>query len=376
MKKYQITIYCICCLLSLLTDCSSELNNGIVKITPEFVLAVQKYDALGEFSEGLAPVGITENATQLWGYINTKGEEVIPCKIEALKVGCFSEGLACIVKDEKFSFIDREGKTVFTIDKSGATCSAEEISFEVITKSDLPFFKNGECGLCYTDYDKVIYVDKKGRTIREETINKTVSESIIGKYEAFSEGEGYNNTGLKDRNGDIVIPAKYNNIFTGVEESGVFLATIADNGGEDGMMPEYYVGYVDLKGNDTFTEQQKRQIQRLKAASPDALAKAIKEAKWIETEQGFKYPDIMKKSNTEIEEYAYDIDSYSWYNVELCYFGAGAWATEEYFFEKGIIAPYTKIRETTYTSGDINPPVTYLTQTFLYWSILKFFRKK
>ena len=159
---------------------------------------------------------------------------------------------------------------------------------------------------------------------------------------------------MKDRNGDIVIPAKYNNIFTGVEESGVFLATIADNGGEDGMMPEYYVGYVDLKGNDTFTEQQKRQIQRLKAASPDALAKAIKEAKWIETEQGFKYPDIMKKSNTEIEEYAYDIDSYSWYNVELCYFGAGAWATEEYFFEKGIIAPYTKIRETTYTSGDIN----------------------
>jgi hypothetical protein len=354
MRKYPFEIFRVWCLLALLTACSSELKNNTVEITPEFILAVQKYDALGEFSEGLAPVGITEDGTRLWGYINTKGEEVIPCKIEALKVGCFSEGLACIVKDNKYSFIDHEGKIVFTINTIGATCNEEEVSFIVITKGDLPYFKDGECGLRFIDSDKVVYIDKNGKTIREEAMTRDNTNPIKGEYETFSEGEGYNSIGLKDKSGKVVIPAQYDDIVVGDRESGVFLAVIADKGDDDGMMPSFHVGYVDLKGNDTFAEQQKRQIQKQKAASPSAFAKAMKDAKWIETEQRFKYPDIMRKSITETEENLYEIYSYSWNKVELCWFWAGAWATEDIFFVKGEIAPDTRIREITYSSGDIN----------------------
>ena len=72
--------------------------------------------------------------------------------------------------------------------------------------------------------------------------------------------------------------------------------------------------------------------------------KAMKDAKWIETEQRFKYPDIMRKSITETEENLYEIYSYSWNKVELCWFWAGAWATEDIFFVKGEIAPDTRIK--------------------------------
>lgn len=333
-------------------------TNDEVEITPEFILAVQKYDALGEFSEGLASVGLfEEDGSQLWGYINTNGEEVIPCKIDALKVGCFSEGMACIIKDGKYSFIDREGNILFTIDSFGANCNEEELSFYVVTKDDLPYFKDGECGLRFIDYDKIVYIDKKGKTLREETRRMDYPEQIDRKYESFS--EGYNKTGLKDKNGDIVIPANYFDAIYGDGDSGVFLAMIADYGSEDDMMPDFYVGYVDLKGNSTFPEQLKKRIQRQEATSPDSFADALQEAKWIKSNEGFKYPDIMQKTTADMDEYdyPYNIDSYTWGKVQLSFFYGPSWvafdAKEKLFPTEGsIIVPNTTITDITYTSGN------------------------
>lgn len=370
MKKNMIFALCALCMFSACQQGNVD-NNEIVELTPEFILAVQKYDALGEFSEGLAPVGLEKNGNLLWGYINTKGEEVISCTIKASIVGCFSEGLACIIDDEKYLFVNRDGKTVFTIDGLSKGLleiipPSEEICYEVIQKSTIPYFKNGECGLLFHDAlyntDKIIYIDRNGKTLREETMKPDYPNPVKGKFNTFSEGEGYNCTGLKDENGNVVIPAKYNDIIIGDGESGVFLATIADNGGDDGMMPVWYVGYVDLKGSDTFPEQIKKQIQRFdenkEITSPSAFAIAIQKAEWIESEQGFKYPDIMQETRVAVEEYS-SIDSYLWGSVELCFFYGPSWVT--YDAENGnfpikgsVIVPNTKIREITYTSKNHN----------------------
>ena len=64
---------------------SSNSKEDIVELTPNFIKAIEKYDQLGLFSEGLAAAYKGEK----WGYINTKGEEVIPTTIEAQCVGRF-----------------------------------------------------------------------------------------------------------------------------------------------------------------------------------------------------------------------------------------------------------------------------------------------
>ena len=48
------------------------------------------------FSEGMAAVCRDDS---LWGYIDTEGNEVIPCMYNR-HVGCFTEGLACVPSNE------------------------------------------------------------------------------------------------------------------------------------------------------------------------------------------------------------------------------------------------------------------------------------
>ena len=92
-----------------------DAKDAIVELTPEFIKAIEKYDQLGIFSEGYAAVRKGDR----WGYINTKGEEVIPCNIDASCVGPFSEGLAFVDNNEIvgheqiFSVIDFNGNVIF-----------------------------------------------------------------------------------------------------------------------------------------------------------------------------------------------------------------------------------------------------------------------
>ena len=68
----------------------------------------QKYTYTGTFKEGLARV---KNQQGLWGYINKKGIEVIPCQFENAQD--FSEGLAIIRNKEGLAgYIDKNGQIV------------------------------------------------------------------------------------------------------------------------------------------------------------------------------------------------------------------------------------------------------------------------
>ena len=65
-----------------------------------------KYDFTSKFSEGLAAVVLNGK----WGFIDKNGNEVIPLIYD--KALNFSRGLAAIKKDGKWGFIDKTGNEV------------------------------------------------------------------------------------------------------------------------------------------------------------------------------------------------------------------------------------------------------------------------
>ena len=83
-------------------------KDAIVELTPEFAKSLEVYDELGPFNEGYAAV----RRGKKWGYINTKGEEVIPCSFDAADI--FSEGLAAVSKSDKLAYINTKGEEVIS----------------------------------------------------------------------------------------------------------------------------------------------------------------------------------------------------------------------------------------------------------------------
>lgn len=174
---------------------------GVV-ITPEFTEVVRKYDKLAAFSDGMAAV--CKNGK--WGYINHKGEEVIPCQFDSEgeynqimaahidENSCvshaFHEGVALVRRNEEWGVIDKEGKVVVEYGKydfledchDGIICASNEDG-----ESAVFFNKNGE---------------KQFELDIDEYICSTFSDGLLpvrkeGKY-------GYVNV-----KGEVTIPCKY-----------------------------------------------------------------------------------------------------------------------------------------------------------------------
>ncbi len=181
-KKRKFIVICFL-LLALLGVCGligykfDLLSSNTLKITPEFAEAVQKYDRIDAFSEGMAAV----RRDGKWGYINLKGEEVIPCQFsDAFPVGQFSEGLACVVDDrasedeslinKRVGFINKKGEWVIEGDYYTEIPSLSEVWSE--NDHTLPSFKDGMCAvwnLAATNYwddnnenSKIMLVNKNG----------------------------------------------------------------------------------------------------------------------------------------------------------------------------------------------------------------------
>ena len=254
-------------------------NNAedIVELTPNFIKAIEKYDKLGAFSEGLAAVCKDGK----WGYINTKGEEIIPANINATCVGRFSEGLAFVLywEDAKFAVIDRTGKIVFT---------KEAVLFTDMGNiqedgANLPLYENGKLNVCvhigddiYDGEWKDFIYDTKGNKVGEN--DGSPLEGNAGQYELFTQEHGQHDdyhwytVGLKDSQGKEILPAIYDEIsFAYAKDStisnGVVLVrldiigndAIEGGGGEwDSNETKSYYGYADMKGNDTFSKEIKQ----------------------------------------------------------------------------------------------------------------------
>ncbi len=76
------------------------------------------YDRAYDFSEGLALVYNTINEMDYYGFINEKGDEMIPLQFEFAE--SFSEGLALVRLNRKFGFIDNLGLVMIPIEFDNA----------------------------------------------------------------------------------------------------------------------------------------------------------------------------------------------------------------------------------------------------------------
>ena len=255
-------------LTKVLTKKNVPHANDIVVLTPEFIKAVQKYEILGVFSEGLAAV---KKKNGKWGYINTKGEEVIPAKIDTYySVGRFSEGLAYVVDEDRsygFRLIDTQGKTVFTSDEG----EGYKFDCDHVDNPQLPYYIDGKLYVWNGDY--AVY-DNCGNKM--ESVNNDKGEEIIkkasaqNKYVVFHKEykDGSWSYGVKDSKGRIVIPAQYDYVegcYHYIDapikcQNGVFLVGFIDE--HVNVDSPTYWGYVDLKGNDTFPENIKKRFRR------------------------------------------------------------------------------------------------------------------
>jgi hypothetical protein len=87
-------------------DCSLDQHWGFIDTTGKTVVRPQ-YSAVSSFSEGLAAV---RNEQGKWGYIDTKGTLVIPFAFQSARQ--FIDGLAPAAVNQKVGYIDREGNFV------------------------------------------------------------------------------------------------------------------------------------------------------------------------------------------------------------------------------------------------------------------------
>ena len=65
-----------------------------------------EFDGVGSFNEGFAAV----QKDGKWGYINTKGEQIVECKFDY--VSDFKDGLAIVEKDDKYGCINTKGEQI------------------------------------------------------------------------------------------------------------------------------------------------------------------------------------------------------------------------------------------------------------------------
>ena len=199
-------------------------SNKTIAITDALSEAVHRYSDIGNFHEGMAAVCRNEK----WGYVNSNGEEVIPCKYE---LACdFSEGLACVYvggENCPIEFIDHKGNTIIK-GYSGDCLYYEEF-----------YFHNGISKVKDNDGNS-LWIDIKGKVVKAPQ-NADFYEKKEKSY-TFEENGKY---GIKDSLNNIIVAAKYSNIRDFSE--GLAVAYLFNG--------ETVCGYVDKDGHDTFTKE-------------------------------------------------------------------------------------------------------------------------
>ena len=280
---------------------SSTNSKSEVEITPRFIEKIRKYDKLGGYSEGLALV----QRNGKWGYIDIYGDEIIQCQFDGEQYGGkwghhFSEGLAVVIKDGKYGYIDKNGNVIININykeagdfSNGIACVMEydkdKLSFidkngnliehlsNKYVRDDvggLPQFENGVCQVLVEkpkeeqregDWNRSLWINTKG-----EEVTHPQSIAVKDELELFWIDD---KCGLKDAQGNVIVEAKYSSI--GHFSHGVAVASL-NNGMEvlsgattDGYFEIY--GYVNMNGDDTFTNDDFQRIEDAYRNNPNPL---------------------------------------------------------------------------------------------------------
>lgn len=287
------------------------------------------YDMLSGFKEELAAVCKKDK----WGYVNTKGEVVIPCIYE--RASDFSEGLAAVRKNGKEGFINKKGEVAiplkfeecgifseglayagdenghYFIDTKGEKAINLPKGFTLVEYSSYryPVFHNGTCniaGFIDVDYNDHYYIDTKGEKVAPPQSQDSAPEKD-SEYEVYRNDEGL--VGVQDaKTKKIVIPAKYSSIGEsgrGVDcielHNGVVVATLQykklktnldrTEDIEWNTDTECIYGYIDLKGNETFTSEDYKLVKEKNNEFKQEASKyeqAAKRPDWLQGEWFFR----------------------------------------------------------------------------------------
>lgn len=181
---------------------------GFVDNEERFVINPQ-YDDAGDFSEGLARVGIGDWNMAKWGYIDNRGHYVIQPQYD--EAGDFSEGLAKVAiingytssGDDvyNYGFIDKNGNFVISPKYNYAEDFSNGLAKVFIGEVDYMGWKTGKWGV----------INKEG------TVVANIKYDDLGD---FSDGLAYAKIGGRygfiDEKGEMVIPPQFEEPYNSV----------------------------------------------------------------------------------------------------------------------------------------------------------------
>jgi hypothetical protein len=193
-------------------------------VSAQTVAISPKFEYAGQFSEGLADVKVNGKPA----YIDRTGKIVLDMR-NFDYVYPFSDGLARVIKGKKFGYIDKTGKVL--IKPKFASANDFFDGRAIVTFKDSWLFWSSDHGI----------IDNKGGFV----VNPYVS-IIFNFQEDFAVANfgipGQPTVGVFNKNGDIVIPAKY-------EYSYGFREGVAATLSKDGW------GFLDKDGSWVFEKR-------------------------------------------------------------------------------------------------------------------------
>ena len=143
-----------------------------------------EFDYAGNFNEGFSAV-LKDGK---WGYINTKGEQIVECKFDGVRG--FNEGFAAVKKDGKWGYINTKGYSVI-FDKSKNEIM--EVFDKVIDRSNNTFYLSrlgDKFGLLDENFNVVVKNSIYGKFEVLQRINETTFLIKIAGRELFVDSEG------------------------------------------------------------------------------------------------------------------------------------------------------------------------------------------
>ena len=226
------------------------------------------YYVYSGFHDGL--ILVSDNETELYGFIDKTGKEVIPCQFDDAK--SFSEGIAIAYKDGQKLLIDLEGNTIASIgDTYGHECKNGLLAFlekqentdgeyllgymdktgkvvipankykVILTERDNFYdFSEGLCRVMDFDNYRNFFIDKTGKEVFEcDGYADDFHDGLaaIGSYNEETEEFLF---GFIDKTGKQVIPSR----FTAVGEFKDGLCCVFE---------KEKAGFIDKEGNWVIT---------------------------------------------------------------------------------------------------------------------------
>lgn len=170
---------------------------GYIDSTGKEISKMYYDDAHFAFGEGLAGV----SSSGKWGFINTKGETVIPHEFTI--VGGFSDGLSTVSKtpdDGMYHFTNKGA-----IDKTGKVII--DLKYE-----ELQGFVDGLAAFYTAENNKFGFIDKTGKVVIPHAYDYTEGfDPYVHGYATVSmdKADGSSKWGIIDKTGKIIIPAEY-----------------------------------------------------------------------------------------------------------------------------------------------------------------------